>query len=195
MRDADVIRAADEAGLAMVVHRAPPLPALTRAAGTRAGAQADPHRQDAPMTDTHSLNRRDARRAAGKRLRERVSRESLSEWQPAPGRDPLAILKADEAGRLLELIPERRKRMRETPFAFLRGAAAVMAADLEGASVPGLPVQACGDCHIGNFGVYRSPRVRPVRHQRFRRDALERRFHCGREAPRRQRGARGLGPG
>lgn len=109
------------------------------------------------MTDTHSLTSRDARRAAGKRLRERVSRESLSEWQPAPGRDPLAILKANEAGRLLELIPERRKRMRETPFAFLRGAAAVMAADLEGASVPGLPVQACGDCHIGNFGVFRSP--------------------------------------
>lgn len=109
------------------------------------------------MTDTHSLTSRDERRAAGKRLRERVSRESLSHWQPSADRDPLAVLRASEAGRLIELLPLRAERMRETPFAFLRGAAAVMAADLEGLPVPGIPVQACGDCHIGNFGVYRSP--------------------------------------
>ncbi len=109
------------------------------------------------MTDFPISTRRDDRRAAGKRLRDAVPRESHADWQPAPGRDPLAIVKAGDSGRLLELIPLRHERMRANPFAFLRGAAAVMAADLVGAPAPGIPVQACGDCHIGNFGVYRSP--------------------------------------
>ena len=109
------------------------------------------------MTDTRTLTSRAARRAAGKQLRERVSRESLGQWQPASSRDPLAILQAGNAGRQPALIPMRYERMRENAFAFLRGSAAVMAADLERVAVPGIPVQACGDCHIGNFGVYRSP--------------------------------------
>ncbi|MCJ2081894.1 DUF2252 domain-containing protein [Methylobacterium sp. J-090] len=109
------------------------------------------------MTDTQIQSRRTERRAAGKRLREAVPRESHAAWQPAEGRDPLAILRAGDSGRLIELIPLRHERMRASPFAFLRGSAAVMAADLVGAAAPGIPVQACGDCHIGNFGVYRSP--------------------------------------
>ncbi|MCJ2034627.1 DUF2252 domain-containing protein [Methylobacterium sp. J-068] len=109
------------------------------------------------MTDTPNPTSRAARRAAGKRLRERVTRESLGRWEPGPRRDPLAILRAGDSGRLGPLVPLRYARMRENAFAFLRGSAAVMAADLEGAPVPGIPVQACGDCHIGNFGVYRSP--------------------------------------
>lgn len=109
------------------------------------------------MTDMTSLTSRDERRAAGKRLREQVSRESHGQWQPDPARDPLAVLRTAESGRLGALLPLRAERMRETPFAFLRGAASVMAADLEGVPVPGIPVQACGDCHIGNFGVFRSP--------------------------------------
>lgn len=109
------------------------------------------------MTHTQHSSRREERRAAGKRLREQVSREAHAEWRPTPQRDPLAVLQAGDAGRLAELVPLRRERMRADPFAFLRGAAAVMAADLEGVPVPGIPVQACGDCHIGNFGVYRSP--------------------------------------
>ncbi|WP_245259356.1 DUF2252 domain-containing protein [Methylobacterium sp. 77] len=96
------------------------------------------------------------RRAAGKRLRDSVPRESHADWHPAEGRDPFAILHANDVGRLIELIPLRYERMRANPFAFLRGAAAIMAADLVGVPVPGIPVQACGDCHIGNFGVYRS---------------------------------------
>ncbi|KQP96707.1 DUF2252 domain-containing protein [Methylobacterium sp. Leaf117] len=109
------------------------------------------------MTHMPILSSREERRAAGKRLREHVSRESHGQWQPTPQRDPLAVLRASDAGRLPSLIPLRYERMRDNAFAYLRGAAAVMAADLEGVPVPGIPVQACGDCHVGNFGVYRSP--------------------------------------
>ncbi len=108
------------------------------------------------MTNTHMSSDRAQRRAAGKRLRDSVPRESHADWHPAEGRDPFAILHANDVGRLIELIPLRYERMRANPFAFLRGAAAIMAADLVGVPVPGIPVQACGDCHIGNFGVYRS---------------------------------------
>ncbi|NEU10968.1 DUF2252 domain-containing protein [Methylobacterium sp. BTF04] len=109
------------------------------------------------MNDIQISSDRAARRAAGKRLRQAVPRESHADWQPAPGRDPLAILAQGDDGRLVALIPLRYERMRANPFAFLRGAAAVMVADLVGVPAPGIPVQACGDCHIGNFGVYRSP--------------------------------------
>lgn len=108
------------------------------------------------MTNISPSPDRAQRRAAGKRLRDAVPRESHADWYPAENRDPLAVLRANDSGRLLELIPLRHERMRANPFAFLRGAAAVMAADLAGVPVPGIPVQACGDCHIGNFGVYRS---------------------------------------
>ncbi|GJE18154.1 DUF2252 domain-containing protein [Methylobacterium marchantiae] len=109
------------------------------------------------MTTLPISSSRAERVEAGKHLREFVSRESHGDWQPAASRDPLASLHANDAGRLLELIPLRHERMRASPFAFLRGAAAVMADDLLGVPVPGIPVQACGDCHIGNFGVFRSP--------------------------------------
>lgn len=69
----------------------------------------------------------------------------------------MAVLAQGDVGRVPDLVPLRYARMGENPFAFLRGAAAVMAADLVGAPMAGLPVQACGDCHIGNFGVYLSP--------------------------------------
>jgi len=109
------------------------------------------------MIDSATSTRRAERRAAGKRLREAVPRESHADWTPAPDREPLGVLRAGDVGRLLELVSLRHERMRASPFAFLRGAAAVMAADLTSVAVPGIPVQACGDCHIGNFGVYRSP--------------------------------------
>jgi len=82
--------------------------------------------------------------------------------QPSGGRrDPLALLAAQEATRLPWLLPERRRRMAESPFAFFRGAAAVMAADL-GAELAVRPhsgqiVQLCGDAHLLNFGFYGSP--------------------------------------
>jgi hypothetical protein len=68
--------------------------------------------------------------------------------------DPLELLKQQEAQRLPWLVPERHRRMAESPFAFFRGAAIVMAADLGGQPHSGLMVQLCGDAHLLNFGFY-----------------------------------------
>ncbi len=77
-------------------------------------------------------------------------------------RDPVAILAAQEAGRLPELLPLRYERMRASPLAFLRGAAAIMASDLAAESSAGPIVQLCGDAHLANFGCYASPEGSPV---------------------------------
>jgi uncharacterized protein (DUF2252 family) len=74
-----------------------------------------------------------------------------------PGRDPIAVLEQDAATRVAELIPVRHARMAESPFAFFRGGAAIMAMDLATTPVTGLRVQATGDAHIGNFGKFASP--------------------------------------
>ena len=72
-------------------------------------------------------------------------------------RDAIAILAESDAERVPELVPERYKRMMLDPFTFLRGAAAVMASDLAHQPLAGAPVQACGDCHLMNFGAFNSP--------------------------------------
>jgi uncharacterized protein (DUF2252 family) len=103
------------------------------------------------------------RMAEGKALRERVSRASLAQWMLPPGRpDPIELLKHADRGRLAELLPIRYGRMRESPFAFFRGAAALMAADLAAIPCTRLRVQACGDCHVANFGGFGSPERRLV---------------------------------
>ena len=95
---------------------------------------------------------------AGKALRKKVQRSSLGVWKPAADRpDPITVLRANSRGRLKELLPIRWGRMLASPFAFLRGAAAVMAADLAPTSVTGLRVQAGGDCHLANFGGFATP--------------------------------------
>ncbi len=101
--------------------------------------------------------------AQGKALRERVSRSSQAQWKPAPNRpDPIELLKHSDRGRLESLLPIRYGRMRQSPFGFFRGAAALMAADLSTTPATGLRVQACGDCHIANFGGFGSPERRLV---------------------------------
>ena len=75
----------------------------------------------------------------------------------SPRLDPLELLKQQEATRLPWLLPERRRRMAESPFAFFRGAAIVMAADLGRQPHSDLMVQLCGDAHLLNFGFYGSP--------------------------------------
>jgi uncharacterized protein (DUF2252 family) len=101
---------------------------------------------------------RSERLAAGKALRERVPRESHAEWTaPRRGRDPIAILEASNRGRLQELVPIRYGRMVRTPFTFLRGSAALMAHDLATLPSAGIDVQACGDCHLLNFGAFATP--------------------------------------
>lgn len=103
------------------------------------------------------------RMSAGKVLRERVPRRSHAKWQrPANRPDPIELLKKADRGRLPDLLPIRYGRMRQSPFAFYRGAAALMTADLAATPATGLRVQACGDCHVSNFGGFGSPERRLV---------------------------------
>jgi uncharacterized protein (DUF2252 family) len=93
----------------------------------------------------------------GTKLRKKVPREKHADLDGPSDRDPVAILAAADRTRVQRLVPERYKRMLESPFAFLRGAAAVMAEDLRHQPVAGIPVQACGDCHLMNFGAFGTP--------------------------------------
>ena len=96
--------------------------------------------------------------AAGKALRDKVPRWAHAEWKRNNRRaDPIRILRAGDEGRLRELVPIRYGRMVQSPFAFYRGSAAVMAADLAKTPTTGLRVQACGDCHLVNFGGFATP--------------------------------------
>jgi len=98
------------------------------------------------------------RAATGRAARSQAPRSVHGEWEPAADRaDPVAILEAQARTRVPELIPIRHGRMATSPFAFYRGAAAVMAADLADTPVSGLQVQACGDAHLANFGVFAAP--------------------------------------
>ena len=100
----------------------------------------------------------DERRALGRELREQAPRESHATWKPAAGRaDPVALLEASNAGRITTLVPLRFGRMSASPFAFYRGAAALMAADLATTPASGIRVQACGDAHLMNFGGFATP--------------------------------------
>lgn len=101
---------------------------------------------------------RDERIAAGKALRDVVSRDSHAKWKPpAKRRDPIDVLQESNRGRLPELVPIRYGRMLRSPFTFLRGSAALMACDLATTPGTGLRVQACGDCHLLNFGFFATP--------------------------------------
>ncbi|HXA56876.1 MAG TPA: DUF2252 domain-containing protein [Candidatus Acidoferrum sp.] len=103
------------------------------------------------------------RLAAGKALREKAPRGSHAQWKPAPGRpDPVRLIEKTDHGRVAELLPIRYGRMRQSPFAFYRGTAALMALDLSTTPKSSLRVQACGDCHVANFGGYGSPERRLV---------------------------------
>ncbi|HEY6318633.1 MAG TPA: DUF2252 family protein, partial [Acidimicrobiia bacterium] len=96
-------------------------------------------------------------RTKGQELRGPVPRRSHAGWSAPQGRDPIAILEQQNAGRVPELVPVRMGRMVESPFAFYRGAAAVMASDLASTPTTGIEVQACGDAHLVNFGLFASP--------------------------------------
>jgi len=104
-----------------------------------------------------------ARAARGKAARKDVPRDAHAAFEPAPGRaDPVTLLEQQAAGRVPELLPIRYGRMLASPFAFYRGAALLMATDLAPAAVTGFTVQACGDAHLSNFGVFASPERRLV---------------------------------
>jgi uncharacterized protein (DUF2252 family) len=101
---------------------------------------------------------RDERISAGKALRDSVPRQSHGDWNPpANRRDPIDLLKESNQDRLAELVPIRYGRMLQSPFTFLRGSAGLMASDLAATPTTGLRVQACGDCHLLNFGLFATP--------------------------------------
>jgi uncharacterized protein (DUF2252 family) len=104
------------------------------------------------------MRSRDQRLADGKALRDTVPRQSHAGWKrPTKRRDPIDILKDSNTGRLPELVPVRFGRMLPSPFTFLRGSAGLMASDLATTPNTGIRVQACGDCHLMNFGLFATP--------------------------------------
>jgi len=96
--------------------------------------------------------------ALGKAARAAVPRSSHAVFDPPADRpDPVALLEEQGSSRVPELVPIRYGRMLASPFSYYRGAALPMAADLATTPVSGLTVQACGDAHLSNFGMYASP--------------------------------------
>jgi uncharacterized protein (DUF2252 family) len=101
------------------------------------------------------------RQARGEEARERTPLSSHDGWTPAGDRpDPVALLQEQDATREPDLVPVRHGRMLVSPFTFYRGAAKIMAADLNATPTAGLDVQLCGDAHLSNFGAFASPERR-----------------------------------
>ena len=113
-------------------------------------------------TDRPAPESRTERAAAGKAARAQAPLSSHAELDTAPGRDPVGLLLRQAETRAQDLVPVRHGRMLASPFAFYRGAAIVMAADLARTPSSGLRAQLCGDAHLANFGAYASPERRLV---------------------------------
>jgi uncharacterized protein (DUF2252 family) len=110
--------------------------------------------EESRPTDHPSLNERVA---LGKAARSAAPRADHGEWVPARNRpDPVELLESQAKSRVQELVPIRYGRMLVSPFTFYRGAALIMASDLSTTHSSGLNVQACGDAHLSNFGVFAS---------------------------------------
>ena len=98
------------------------------------------------------------RATRGREARANVPRSSHAAWDPPSDRlDPVSILESQAPSRVAELVPIRYGRMLTSPFAFYRGSAAVMAYDLSATPKTGIRVQACGDAHLSNFGLFGTP--------------------------------------
>ncbi len=106
---------------------------------------------------TVTLGSRTERFKVGKALRRKTPREAHADLKGSMSRNAVAILAESDPDRVPELVPERYARMTLNPFAFLRGAAAVMATDLAAQPMAGIPVQAGGDSHLMNFGAFVTP--------------------------------------
>lgn len=99
----------------------------------------------------------------GRALRTSVPRESHAKWEPSIDRpDPVELLKSQGESRVQALLPLRYERMSASAFTFYRGGALIMASDLSETPSTGIQVQACGDAHISNFGLFSSPERRTV---------------------------------
>ena len=113
------------------------------------------------MTEVTGKLTPEEQKALGKAARKRVPRESHASFDPPAGRpDPVTLLEDQAKTRLPDLVPVRYGRMLASQFAYYRGAALPMATDLAHTPTTGLTVQACGDAHLSNFGVFGSPERR-----------------------------------
>ena len=101
--------------------------------------------------------------ARGRAARSELPRSAHADWEPPPRRsDPVELLEEQAQARLPELGPIRYGRMLSSPFAFFRGGAYLMAADLANGPRTGLVAQLCGDAHLSNFGIFAAPDRRLV---------------------------------
>lgn len=117
-----------------------------------------PKRPSAASQTENGYLSADERAANGRALRDTVPRAAQTGWKPLKGRrDPVELLRESNEGRMSNLIPIRFGRMSASPFAFYRGSAALMAADLATTASSGIRVQACGDAHLMNFGGFATP--------------------------------------
>jgi uncharacterized protein (DUF2252 family) len=115
------------------------------------------------LAPPHELLTPDEWRARGRALRPLAPRSSHAQWAPPPDRpDPVATLEEQARSRVADLIPIRYGRMIASPFAYFRGAAAPMAWDLAHTPTTDIRVQACGDAHLLNFGMFAAPDRRLV---------------------------------
>ncbi len=120
--------------------------------GDRTGGSSGPRRTNAADGLAH-----------GRMLRAECPFEDLLHPVRTTGRpDPVSLLREQDSGRVPELVPLRYGRMLGSPFAFFRGAARIMAADLSAGVRTPLTVQLCGDAHMANFGFFGSPERRLV---------------------------------
>jgi len=118
---------------------------------------AKPHTSRTPSRAAPRPTRAE-RQAAGKALREKFPRTVHGEWAPSTRRtDPVTQIITSSKGRIPELVPIRYGRMMVSPFTLYRGTASIMAADLARTPDTGITVQACGDCHLMNFGGFATP--------------------------------------
>ena len=115
------------------------------------------------LAPPHEVLTPDEWRARGRERRSSASRSCHAQWAPPADRpDPVTVLEEQAKARVPDLIPIRYGRMTASPFAYFRGAAASMAWDLAHTPTPDIRVQACGDAHLLNFGMYAAPDRRLV---------------------------------
>lgn len=123
-------------------------------------------KKETPLETSPSLQAhptRDELYAMGKAQREQCSRQNHAIWEASENRpDPLTLMLESNKGRMPKLLPVRHGRMLKSPFTFYRGAALNMAVDLATTCTSGIQVQACGDCHLSNFGAYATPERRII---------------------------------
>ena len=130
---------------------------MTDATGTTDAPEAPTKQTPAAAAYRVSHPSEQERAAAGKAARQRAPLTGLADYDPSDRANPVELLEGQAATRVPDLVPIRYGRMSASPFAFYRGGALIMTADLARTANSGLTVQLCGDAHMSNFGIYASP--------------------------------------